>query len=313
MSHDSTAAPASHSPSSFASAESAHAPRPVVRLGLVQLQMRPTPDLEAFYEHVEFFIRALSGYEADFVVFPEYVNAPLMAPFRDLSAADSIRKLAALTAEIREFFVRKAVAHQINIVTGSLPLYENGRLGNVVYLCRRDGTWEQQLKIHITPSEVSEWEMTGGDDVRVFDTDRGRVAILICYDVEFPELGRLLADQGVQILFVPFCTDSSSGYDRVRLCARARAIENECYVAVTGSVGNLPNVVNMDFQHARSAVFSPCDFAFPEAGVVKQAVTNTEMVVIADVDLHHLKDLHDKGSVRNLRQRRTDLYEVKSK
>ena len=289
------------------------APRTVVRLGIVQLQMRATADIQAFYDHVEFFIDAVSGYKADFVVFPEYVNAPLMAPYNDMSVPDSIRKLAEITAEIRQFFVDKALAYNVNIITGSMPLYENGILYNVVYLCRRDGTWEQQFKIHITPSEASEWGMKGGDSVQVFDTDCGKVAMLICYDVEFPELGRLLAEKGVQILFVPFCTDTSSGYYRVRLCAQARAVENECYVAIAGSVGNLPKVVNMDIQYAQSAVFSPSDFAFPDTGIVTQATTNTEMTLIADVDLDDLTDLHNKGSVRNLRQRRTDLYELKLK
>ena len=49
--------------------------------------------------------------------------------------------------------------------------------------------------------------------------------MLICYDSEFPELARHLADQGAMILFVPFCTDTSNGYYRVRHCAQARAIE----------------------------------------------------------------------------------------
>ncbi|MCB1211537.1 MAG: carbon-nitrogen hydrolase family protein, partial [Verrucomicrobiales bacterium] len=286
------------------------APRTVVRLGIVQLQMRTTAGLQAFYDHVEFFIDAVSGYKSDFVVFPEYVNAPLMAAFNTMSVPDSIRKLAEFTSEIRDFFVTKALEYNINIITGSTPHYEDGFLRNVVYLCRRDGTWDQQFKIHITPSEASQWGMVGGNDLQVFDTDCGRIAMLICYDVEFPELGRLLAEKGVQILFVPFCTDTSTGYYRVRLCAQARAVENECYVAIAGSVGNLPKVVNMDIQYAQSAVFCPSDFAFPDSGIVTQATTNTEMTLISDVNLDHLTDLNHSGSVRNLRQRRLDLYQI---
>lgn len=284
--------------------------RSFVRLGVVQLQMRSVRDLAAFFDQIEFFIEAVSGYQSDFVCFPEYINAPLMAPFNAEGAAGAIRKLAELTGEIREFFLRKAVEYNINIVTGSMPLYREGRLYNVVYLCRRDGTWEEQYKIHITPSEEKDWGMVGGDELRVFETDAGRVAMLVCYDVEFPELGRVLAEQGVQILFVPFCTDTSPGYHRVRYCAQARAIENECYVVVAGSVGNLPKVVNMDIQYAQSAVFSPSDFAFPNRAIVSEATTNTETTLIADVDLHDLHDLHNFGSVRNLRQRRGDLYSV---
>lgn len=282
----------------------------VVRLGLVQMQMRSTPGLQEFFEYVEFFIDAVSGYQSDFVVFPEYVNAPLMAPFNEDGAAAAIRKLAGFTGEIRDFFIQKAVEYNINIVTGSMPYYEKGSLYNVVYLCRRDGTWDHQYKLHITPSEVRDWGMTGGDELKVLDTDCGKVAMLICYDVEFPELGRLLADRGVRILFVPFCTDTATGYNRVRYCSQARAIENECYVAIAGSVGNLPGVVNMDIQYAQSAVFSPSDFAFPNQAIVSETTPNAEATLIADIDTDLLKELNIRGSVRNLRQRRHDLYQI---
>jgi predicted amidohydrolase len=152
--------------------------------------------------------------------------------------------------------------------------------------------------------------MYGGDKVEVFDTDCGKVGILICYDVEFPELSRILATKGMDILFVPFLTDTQNGYARIRHCAQARAIENECYVAIAGSVGNLPKVHNMDIQFARSAVFTPCDFAFPTNGVKAEATPNTEMILIADLDPSLLSQLHNYGSVRNLKDRRLDLYQV---
>ena len=133
----------------------------------------------------------------------------------------------------------------------------------------------------------------------------------VCYDVEFPELSRLLADEGMDILFVPFLTDTQNGYSRVRNCAQARAIENECYVAIAGSVGNLPKVHNMDINYAQSMVFTPCDFAFPANGIKAEATPNTEMIVIADLDIDLLRELNQFGSVRNLRDRRKDIYELK--
>lgn len=149
--------------------------------------------------------------------------------------------------------------------------------------------------------------------VQTFDTDCAKIGILICYDVEFPELSRIMADQGMQILFVPFLTDTQNGYSRVRVCAQARAIENECFVAIAGSVGNLPRVHNMDIQYAQSGVFTPCDFAFPTDGKRAEATPNTEMILVSDVDLDLLNELHTYGSVRNLRDRRHDLYELRVK
>lgn len=108
-------------------------------------------------------------------------------------------------------------------------------------------------------------------------------------------------------------TDTQNAYSRVRVCAQARAIENECYVAIAGSVGNLPRVHNMDIQYAQSAVFTPCDFAFPNDGKRSEATPNTEMILVSDVDLNLLNELHTYGAVRNLRDRRKDLYELKQK
>ena len=117
----------------------------------------------------------------------------------------------------------------------------------------------------------------------------------------------------MQILFVPFMTDTQNAYSRVRVCAQARAIENECYVAIAGSVGNLPRVHNMDIQYAQSAVFTPCDFAFPNDGKRAEATPNTEMILVSDVDLSLLNELHTYGAVRNLRDRRGDLYKLEMK
>ena len=285
-----------------------------VRVGLVQWQMRSYQTLDDVFEQVEFFIDAVAGYKSDFLLFPEYFNAPLMAKFNNMGEAQSIRALAQYTEDIRDRFINLAIKHNINIITGSTPyVKEDGGLYNVGFLCRRDGTYEMYEKIHVTPDEVKSWGLSGGKKVQTFDTDCAKIGVLICYDVEFPELSRLMADQGMQILFVPFLTDTQNGYSRVRVCAQARAIENECFVVIAGSVGNLPRVHNMDIQYAQSGVFTPCDFAFPTDGKRAEATPNTEMILVSDVDLDLLNELHTYGSVRNLRDRRNDLYELRMK
>jgi len=282
----------------------------VIRIGLIQWQMRPYKDLDDLLQQAEYFVDAVAGYRSDFALFPEFFNAPLMAENNHLSEPQAIRELAKYTDTIVQKFSDIAIAYNINIITGSMPELKGESLYNVGYLCKRDGGIERFVKIHVTPDEAKVWGMQGGDEIRVFDTDCGKIGILICYDAEFPELCRLLAEDGMDILFVPFLTDTQNGYSRVRHCAQARAIENECYVAIAGSVGNLPNVHNMDIQFAQSMVFTPCDFAFPTNGVKAEATPNTEMTLIADVDLDLLRELNQYGSVRNLRDRRKDLYEV---
>ena len=282
----------------------------IVRLGLIQWQMRLYKDLDELMQQAEFFVDAVSGYRSDFAVFPEFFNAPLMADHNNLSTPDAVRELAKHTQEIVSRFAQLAISYNINIITGSMPEMVDDRLYNVGYLCRRDGSLERYEKLHVTPDEAKVWGMVGGSKLQTFDTDCGKIGVLICYDSEFPELSRLLADEGMDILFVPFLTDTQNGYSRVRHCAQARAIENECYVAIAGSVGNLPKVENMDIQFAQSAVLTPCDFAFPLNGIKAEATTNTEMILIADVDIDLLRNLNKHGSVKNLKDRRKDLFSL---
>jgi predicted amidohydrolase/GNAT superfamily N-acetyltransferase len=285
----------------------------IVRLGLIQWQMRSYRNLDELMQQAEFFVDAVSGYRADFALFPEFFNAPLMAENNNLSEPEAIRKLAEHTEAIKDRFAELAISYNINIITGSMPEVRQDGLYNVGYLCRRDGSVESYEKLHVTPDEAKIWGMVGGNKLQTFDTDSGKIGILICYDSEFPELSRLLADDGMEILFVPFLTDTQNGYSRVKHCSQARAIENECYVAIAGSVGNLPNVHNMDIQYAQSMVFTPCDFAFPSNGIKAEATPNTEMILITEVDLTLLRELNQSGSVRNLKDRRKDVFELRRK
>ena len=250
-------------------------PKTTVRVGIVQWQMRSYKTLDDLFEQVEFFVDSVSGYQSDFVLFPEYFNAPLMARFNDVSESEAIRGLAQYTDEIRDRFIALAIKFNINIITGSMPqIKDDGQLYNVGFLCRRDGTYEMYEKLHVTPDEMKCWGLSGGKTIRTY---------------------------------------TQNAYSRVQVCAHARAIENECFVVIAGSVGNLPKVHNMDIQYARSGVFTPCDFAFPTDGRRAEATPNTEMILISDINLNLLNELHTYGSVRNLKDRRSDLYEVRVK
>lgn len=288
--------------------QNARAQKKIVRLGIVQWQMRKYADFQDLIKQAEYFVDALSTYKSDFAVFPELFNAPLMASFDHLKEAEAIRSLAEFTPRILAEFTKMAISYNINIITGSMPELREGGLFNVGYLCRRDGTVDSYERIHVTSAEEKSWAMRGGSKLQTYDTDCGKIGVLVSFDVEFPELPRLLSDDGMKILFVPFLTDTQNGFSRVKSCSQARAIENECYVAIAGCVGNLPTIYNMDTQYAQSTVFTPCDFAFPNNGIKAEATTNTEMILITDVDLDLLVELHNYGSMRNLKSRRKDVF-----
>lgn len=286
-----------------------------VRIGGIQWQMREVESPEELLQQVEFFVDIMADYNADFACLPEFFNAPLMGLCESTDQNIAIRFLADYTEWFKNEISNLAVSYNVNVITGSMPLFDKEAevLYNVSYLCRRDGTVEEQRKIHITPHERSAWVIEGGNKVQVFDTDAGRIGILICYDVEFPELARLLALEDMDILFVPFWTDTKNGYLRVRHCAQARAIENECYVMICGSVGNLPQVESLDIQYAQSSVFSPSDFAFPHDAIMAETTPNTEMVFFSDLDLDKLIHVRNEGSVNNLKDRRDDIFTLKWK
>jgi predicted amidohydrolase len=285
-------------------------PRSAVRVSCVQWPMQAFDSLPLFIQKVEVLVAAQASYKADFVLFPEFFTAPLLTLAQGLDGLQGMRQLARLTPELVEACARMAVAYRINVIAGTMPVWEKGALYNVAYLCRRDGSIETQYKLHPTPGEVRDWQMQGGTALQVFDTDAGRIGIEVCYDVEFPELARLQAAQGMDILFVPSWTDSKYGYQRVRFCAQARAIENECYVVLGSSVGMLPEVDCLDNQYGQSAVFTPSDYGFPHDAVLAEATANCAMNLVTDLDLGKLVQVRSQGSVRNAQDRRHDLYRL---
>ena len=281
-----------------------------IRLAVVQYEMRSIAGFEEFARQCEFFIDTASEYKSDFVLFPELFTTQLLSCVPQARPGEAARRLAEFTPQYLELFTELAVKFDVNIVGGSQFVLEEGYLYNVSYLFRRDGTLGKQDKIHITPSERKWWGVTPGRVVQVFDTDCGLISILICYDIEFPELVRIAAQKGAQIIFVPFNTDTRAGYLRVRHCALARCVENHVYVAVAGCTGNLPFVENSDIHYAQSAIFTPADAEFARDAIAAECNANIETMIIHDVDVEQLRRHRDSGSVQNWNDRRRDLYRV---
>lgn len=287
----------------------AHTTEPI-RIAVVQYQMRTISEFAEFAQQCEFFIDTASEYKSDFVVFPELHTTQLLSFMKQTRPGMAARELAEFTPQYLDLYTEMAVKYDINVIGGSHFVIEDGYLYNIAYLFRRDGTLGAQEKIHITPSERKWWGVTPGRKVHTFDTDCGRIAILICYDIEFPELVRIAAQKGAQIIFVPFNTDTRQGYLRVRNCAMARCVENHVYVAVSGCTGNLPFVENSDLHYAQSAIFTPADAEFARDAVAAECNANIETMIIEDVDVEQLRRHKERGSVQNWNDRRRDLYKV---
>lgn len=282
-----------------------------IRVATVQYQQRGIKSFEEFSQMVEYFVDVTSDYRSDFVVFPELFTMQLLSIENEqVKPHVAIEHMTKYTEQIKELFRNLAIKYNVNIIAGSHPTKVEGQVRNISYICLRDGSIHEQAKIHPTPDERYWWNIEGGDTVKVINTDCGPIGVLICYDSEFPELTRHLVDQGIQVLFVPFLTDNRQGYCRVRYCCQARAVENQIYVVMSGNVGNLPRVSNMDIQYAQSCILTPCDFPFARDGVAADTTPNVEMVAFADLRLDTLMEARQSGAVQNLKDRRHDLYSV---
>lgn len=280
-----------------------------VRITCVQYQMRKVKSFEDFARQVTYFVGVAADYRSDFILFPEFFSMQLLSQSEALTPQDGIRELAELAETFRDLMKDLAARHGLTIIAGSHPVLHGKQIYNTCFVCLPDGNVVEQTKLHITPSERKWWGITGGDTLKVIRTPKARVGVLICYDVEFPEAVRHLADEGIEILFVPFCTDNRQGYLRVRYCGQARAIENQIYVAMAGNVGNLPDVSNMDVQYAQAAVLTPSDFAFARDAVAAEADSSEETLLVCDVDLNDLYDSRSSGTVTPRLDRRKDLFE----
>jgi len=283
----------------------------VARMSLVQYQMRRIESFEEFARQCEFYVDVAGDYEADFVLFPELFTTQLLSLVDEKRPGLAARALAEYTPRYLELMSELAMQYNVNVIGGSQFVMEGDKVQNVAFLLRRDGSIERQPKLHVTPNERKWWGIEPGDELNVFETDRGKIAILICYDVEFPELARVAAARGAGILFVPFNTDDRLGYGRVRSCAQARAIENQMYVAIAGCAGNLPFVENADIHYSQCGVFTPSDVGFARDGIGAESTPNIETVLTHEVDLALLRRNRHAGTVRPFTDRRRDLYSVR--
>lgn len=278
------------------------------RVSAVQYHLHTITSFQEFAAQCEHYVKTAQEFGSDFILFPEFFTTQLLSIGDANGKPLMINDLPKFTRQYRELFKKLASEAKMHIIGGTHVIEKEGMLYNVAHLFYPDGHIEEQAKLHITPTEVEEWNMSAGDGLRVFDTDKGRIAMLTCYDIEFPEIVRMAKAKGADVIFCPSCTDDRHGFHRVRYTSHARAIENQVYVVLTGTVGSLPTVDFMRGNFGQAAVITPNDVPFPPQGIMVQGEINDDMIVTADLDLDLLYEVREKGSVTTWRDRRIDLY-----
>ncbi|GGK25518.1 hypothetical protein GCM10010965_17770 [Caldalkalibacillus thermarum] len=280
-----------------------------MRVSAVQYHLHTIHDFREFAEQVTHYVKTAVEFDAEYVLFPEFFTTQLMS-IRDKEHPQgySIQELAQFTDDYLELFTSLATEHGLYIIGGTHVVERQGKLYNTAHLFDPDGRVATQAKLHLTPTEEENWKLTPGEDLQVFQTEKGVVAMLTCYDIEFPEVVRMVRAKGANVIFCPSCTDDQHGFYRVRYTSHARAVENQVYVVNTGTVGSLPTVDFMRANYGQAAIITPNDIPFPPRGILMEGEVNQDMVITADLDLELLDKIRNHGAVRTWRDRRTDLY-----
>jgi predicted amidohydrolase len=188
------------------------------------------------------------------------------------------------------------------LLPGTLPMRRpDGSVANRAPLITPEGRVAFQDKRAMTRFEAERWGVERGADPKVFDTPWGRVGISVCYDVEFPKHVRAQVEAGSWLILAPSCTDTMHGFNRVQFGARARALENQCYVAIAPTVGEAPWSAALDVNRGFAAVFGPVDRGFPEDGVLARGALDAPGWVFCTLDPARIERVRREGTVLNHR------------
>jgi len=278
-----------------------------IRVASLQYFIRPVQTFDQFHDQVAALVETAADYDCHLMIFPEYFTVQLLTlgnvkrPMRE-----QIRDLAAQLPRFIEMMSGLAKKNHIYVVAGTIPVVDpkTDKVYNDSYIFAPSGEFGVQGKSHMTRFESEDWKISPTMRLRTFETSFGKVAIAICYDVEFPEIARAAARAGVHILLVPSCTDDRQGMLRVRYCAQARAIENQLYVITSHTVGSIPAVPAVSLNYGQAAILTPSDFPFSRDGILAEGNINTEMMVIGELNLSTIQDSRASGTVLPLNDSR---------
>lgn len=281
----------------------------LLRIAAAQFPVFAPQDWAEVERTLKHFVSQAADQGAQLLVFPEYAAMSLAALFPNIIKAQlqqELRAIQSLHGDWLALHAHLTREYQLHILAGSFPVQINDADAAPIYRNRAhlfapNGKRGWQDKWTMTRFETELWGISAGDTLKVFDTALGRIAINICYDVEFPLLARTQVEAGAQIILAPSCTDTTAGYWRVRVGAQARALENQCVVVQAPLVGNAPWSACVDVNVGRAGIYTPPDRGLPDDGVLAIGEWNQPQCVIADIDPAKLAAVRADGQVFNHR------------
>lgn len=276
-----------------------------LNIAAAQYHAERLPDFAAWADKIGRWVGEAAGAGADILVFPEYAGLELSALFEDATSRDlkgCVAAIQPLLAAADAHHCELAQRHGVVIVAGSRPTETTNGVVNRAPIFAPSGKSGHQDKRMLTRFEDEVWGLSRGWPVKVFDTEKVRLGIAICYDCEFPLIARAQAEIGAEVILVPSVTELVHGYSRVRVGAMARALENQCVTVQAPLVGTASWSDVIDASRGRAGVFGPPDRGFPETGVIAEGEMDAVGWIHATVDLDAVATARADGSVLNHRR-----------
>lgn len=273
-----------------------------MRVATSQYDIGYFADFTEFADKLAHWVEQASG--AELVLFPEYGSMELASLFGPAVYSDlhlQIERMQSLVDDWSALHIELARQHNTHIIAASFPVQSAQGYVNRVHVFGPGGLLGFQDKCIMTRFENEQWGIKPGSSLVPISTEVGRLGIITCYDAEFPLLGHQLVDQGCDLLLAPSCTDTQAGYNRVAIGARARAMENQCYVLQSPVIGQAAWSPAVDDNVGTAAVYGPIDRGFPSDGVVAWADNDSPGWVAARLDMSALAEVRRDGQVLNSR------------
>lgn len=274
------------------------------------------PDWRAYEAKITAWVTEAAGQGADLLVFPEY-GAMELASLAGMKIAgeleSSMHFVAGMMGRANALHEGLARKFGVHILASGGPAQGDGpRPVNRSVFFGPTGMLGYQDKQIMIPFERDIMDIRSGDPLAVFDTPIGRIGILICYDSEFPLLGRSLAEAGAELILIPTCTEKIEGHSRVRIGAMARALENQCVTVTSPLVGDAQWCEAVGLSNGAPGVFGPPDLGFPETGILAEGKLNVPGWIYAQVDLRAVGRVRAEGGVQNYRHWPEQLHRIKT-
>ncbi len=272
-----------------------------MRLALAQFGVARPAGFDDFIDRIDTIAHEARNAGADLLMLPEYAAMVLAGAF--VGTPDVAAELAQVAAHAERLVEGlRSIAREAGLwlLAGSVPMPTgDGRIRNRAPFIAPSGQCLFQDKQTMTRFETESWDIAGGIGPNVFDTPFGLIGVSICYDAEFPLHVRAQVAAGARLILVPSCTDSLAGFYRVRISCRARAIENQCFVAMAPLVGAAPWSAAIDENRGFAGLYGPADYGFPQNGVLARGYLDEPGLVYADVDFNRIAEVRRQGAVLN--------------